>query len=422
MDRKIEQKKWPLNKLLAAGGVLLLAILAYSIFASPAKSTLTVEPDRVRVARVETGEFEEYIPVVGNVQPEVTVYLDLEEGGIVEQVHVEGGNRVEAGDLILSLSNSTVQKQNVDSETRLLENLDRLRNSKLALTEKDLTLQEQLLDLNYQIQDLEKTIARYDKLLDSPAAQLSQQEYETTADNLAYQKDKRDLLKQRIREESILREEQNEQINKSIKLVNRSLEVLTEIMDSLQVRAPISGYLSSMSAEVGQSFAQGQRIGQIDQLDSFKVQAEIDQYYLSRVELGQVGTFEFDNQEYQLSVSKIYPEVDDDMFRVDMEFQSTAPTGISRGQSLQIDLSLSESSMSKVLSKGGFYRYTSGRWVYRLTDDGLSAERIDIVSGRQNPKYFEVLEGLDVGDEVIISSYDIFNDVDVLNFSEPVQG
>ncbi|GAB1267743.1 efflux RND transporter periplasmic adaptor subunit [Aurantivibrio infirmus] len=420
MDRAIEKKKWPASKIITILVGLTTGILLIYLLSNQQGSRLKVDVNRISTAQVKVGEFQEYIPITGNVLPHTTVFLDLEEGGIVEKIYVQGGVPIEKGDLILGFSNTTVQKQNIDSETRLLENLNQLRNSKYANIRQNLQLKDQLLDLDQQILETEKTFQRYELLIDNPNAPLPKEQYETTRDQLIYLKEKRKLLNERIRQETILQEQQNEQIDDSIERVNRSLEILTKIIDSLEVRAPISGHLSSMNAEIGQNFTRGQRIGQIDQLDSFKVRADIDQYYISRVTVGQQGSFDFNGTEYRLEVSKIYPEVSNGAFQVDLEFIGNIANGIKRGQSLQIDLALGESKNSKLVAKGGFYRHTNGRWVYKVSEDGLSASRVDIVAGRQNPQNFEILEGLETGDWIISSGYDVFNDADTLTFSEPV--
>jgi HlyD family secretion protein len=422
MDRPIPKRSWTPSRILAlAGAAGLVVLTGYLFFGRGGETRLEVDPSRLSLTQVRVAEFQEYIPITGNVLPHTTVYLDLEEGGIVEHVHVRGGVWVEKGDLILSFSNAAAQKQNIDSESRLLDNLNQLRVSKFDLTQQTLLRQEQRLDLDYQIADLRKTFERYERLMANPNAQLSRETYEETRDKLAYLEEKRSLLDERIRQETVLREQQEKQINDSIERVNRSLEVLARIIDSLEVRAPISGHLSSMNAEVGQNFQRGQRIGQVDQLDSFKIRADVDQYYISKVAVGQSGAFDFNGSRYELEISKIYPEVINNSFQMDLEFVGDAPQGIKRGQSLQIDLSLSESGRATLVNKGGFYRHTSGRWVYKVAEDGKTANRVAIMPGRQNPQAFEVLNGLSEGDWIISSGYDIFKDAEQLIFTEAVR-
>jgi len=422
MDRAIPKKTWTASRIsLLIGGAAFIFLLIYLITGTGSGSRLSIDSNRISISQVTAGEFQEYIPINGSVQPHTTVYLDLEEGGIVEQIYTQGGVPIKKGDLILSFTNATAQKANIDSESRQLDTLNQLRTQKFTLTQNALQRQESLLDLNKQIQDAQRRFDRFKKLMENPTTSLPEDEFEAAEDNLSYLKERKVLLLERIKQEDLLREQQEQSIDESIDRTNRSLQVLSRIMDSLEVRAPIDGHLSSMNAEVGQSFNRGQRIGQIDQLDSFKVRAEIDQFYISRVTPGQIGTFDFGGQTYQLQVDKIYPEVIDSAFQVDMEFTDELATGIKRGQTLQIELSLSESTSTTLVKKGGFYRHTSGRWVYKISEDGLSASRVPIVSGRQNPQSFEILEGLSVGDWIISSGYDTFNDVDTLTFSEPIK-
>jgi len=422
MDKAIEKKKWPPRRIaiFAGAGVSALTLLSM-VVANSGKTRLNVGSERLSVAQVTQSAFQEYVPINGSVQPNATVFLDLEEGGIVEKIYVEGGNPIKKGDLILAFSNSAAQKQNIDAETRLLDNLNQLRNSKINLTQSNLILKDQLLDLEYRIGELEKTFARFQQLMKGPSSQLSKEQFETKRDELTYLKNKRDLLQQRIARETELQEQQSTQIDSSIRRVNKNMEILARIVDSLEVRAPITGHLSTLSAEIGQSFQRGQRVGQIDQLDSFKVRANIDQYYIAKVAVGQRGKFEFSGRAYEVEVTKIYPEVTQDVFQADLAFVGSLPEGIKRGQTLQIDLSLSETKTTNVVAKGSFYRHTNGRWAYRLAEDGASARRTNIVLGRQNPQSVEVLEGLKAGDWVITSNYENFGDVDELNFPEPIK-
>jgi len=421
MDRPIEQKKWPRRTLVLYAAIASVGVALITMtLANSGRTRLSIDPNRLTISKVELTRFQEYIPITGTVQPNNTVYLDLEEGGNVEKIYVESGKPIKKGTLILTLSNTTAQKQNIDAETRLIDNLNQLRNSKISLTTSNLVLKDQLLDLDYKILDLDKTFTRYQQLFKNPTPAVSREQFESTRDQLAYLKNKRTLLQERIRQETELQEQQSSQIESSIARVNRNLELLSRIVESLEVRAPVDGQLSTLNAEVGQGFQRGQRIGQIDQMDSFKVQADIDQYYISTVAVGQTGTFELNGRTRELKVTKVYSEVTKDTFKVDLAFADAIPEGIKRGQTLQIDLRLGESKRTNVVDKGGFYRYTNGRWAYLVASDGSSARRTNIVLGRQNPQSVEVLQGLKAGDAIITSSYDGFNDADVLTFSRPL--
>ncbi|OCQ21020.1 hypothetical protein A7985_14650 [Pseudoalteromonas luteoviolacea] len=420
MDRKITKKKWTgKRQFMLVSSVALLSLVTYSMLSqSKGGSSIEVDPSRLDIAQVTSEQFSEFAPVSGVVLAEDTVFLDLEEGGIVEDIFIESGQKVKKGELILSFSNSTIQKQTIDSEARVLENFDRLRNTKIAITEKKLLLKDKLLDLDYEIKEQKRELNTFISLNKSYEKQVSRIDVESSQDKLDYLIGKRELLLERIERENQLREQQNDQVDKSIMRVKQSLKVLSQISDSLNVRAPIDGFLSSMSAEKGQSFQRGARIGQIDKLGKFVVRADVDQYFISKVSSDLTGAFDFDGSSYDLRVTKIYPEVKNNVFQIDLEFVGDVADGIKRGQSLQIDLNLSKTSVTNVIPKGGFYQHTGGRWLYVIKDNGKRAEKVSIQPGKQNPKSLEVVKGLKQGDWVITSSYEQFNGADEIVFSE----
>jgi HlyD family secretion protein len=266
---------------------------------------------------------------------------------------------------------------------------------------------------------LEDKFRRYGALGEKSGV-LSEEELKTVRDELEYKRKKKELLEERIRQEDQLSQTQLEQTNKSVDRLNRSLDLLAKTVESMDVRAPISGYLSSIDADIGQNIGPGKRIGQIDLLDKLKLRAGIDQYYIAKVQVGTKGKFSLEGISYTVEVQKIYPEVKDDKFTVDLTFTGEIPGAIKRGQTLTVELDFSESGKSLVVSKGGFYNQTNGRWVYLLSEDRLSAIRTNIRTGRQNPRDIEVLEGLREGDWVISSGYDSFNEVDSLIFPQSV--
>jgi HlyD family secretion protein len=370
---------------------------------------------------VHHGEFRDYFPFDGRVEPETTVYLDIEEGGRVEEIFVDGGQWIEKGEPLLRFSNATLQRNSIDTETRLVENLDALRNTQFNRAQNALLLKDQLLDLDYRILDLEKTDARYTALMETDATHLSIETFERVRDELEYLRDKRALLRARIEQEDVLSRQQLAQANESIDRLKLSLELLTKTVDSLEVRAPISGFLSSIDAEIGQSINRGQRIGQVDKLDAFKVRVDIDQYYISRVEPGTPGKFDLDGGTYDVVVDKIYPEVINDAFGADVAFVGEAPSGLRRGQRLTIEMSFGEPTGQLIVARGGFIQRTGGRWAYLIAADRQSAKRVPIRLGRQNPRFVEVLEGLEPGDWIVSSGYEAFNDVDELTFTQPIE-
>jgi HlyD family secretion protein len=422
MDKFIEKRGWSRTRWAVLAAAVLAGIaLTWQGLSRSGSSRLSVDGARLTTAVVRQGEFLEYYPFDGSVEPATSVYLDIEEGGRVDEILVEGGQHVEKGDLILRFSNASLQRTAIDTETQLLENLDMQRNTQFNRAQSNLLLRETLLDLDHQIRELEKKYKRYDVLMTSGDSPLSAEQFETTRDQLQYLKDKRALLKERIRQEDILSAKQIAQAQQSIERLNMSMDLLSRIVKSLEVRAPISGFLSTIDAQVGQSIARGQRIGQIDLLDAFKVRVRIDQYYISRVEIGTPGHVSLDGRTWQVKVQKLYPEVKQNAFEADVVFADGTPPSLKRGQTLTIELSFGTPSQSLMVAKGGFYQQTSGRWVYLVSEDGRTARKTNVRLGRQNPRQVEVLEGLRAGDRIIASSYDAFNGVDELRFNEALK-
>ena len=403
MDRKIEKKKWSLNKIIFILVVCAITIfLAYQMISRSGKTRLKVDPNRITISEVRYGEFLEYYPFDGTVEPVTSVYLDIEQGGMVEEIYVEGGHPIKKGDPILRFSNDDLLRRSIATENSLLENLNRFQNTKIQLAKEKLIRKENLLSLNYDILKLEKQYKRY-KVLKEEDIAISEEDFETVEDQLIFLKERRELQKERIRQEDLLAKKQLDLADKSIERINLSLDLLAKTVESLEVTAPISGYLSNINAEIGQSIGTGQRIGQIDVLDDFKVRAFIEQYYMSKVAVGTKGNFSLNGKTYEVEVKKTYSEVINDLFMVDLAFIGELPEGIKRGQTLSIKLSFSEAEEKLIVKKGGFYQETSGRWVYLISKDGKSAYRQDIRLGRQNPSYVEVLEGLKEGAWVITS-------------------
>lgn len=419
MDRPIERRRFPPGRIAMLVIVgLLVAWLVYLVATRSGASTLRIEPTRLTTAVVEQGEFRDYYPVDGRVEPAHTVYLDVQEGGRVEEIFVAGGHPIVKGELIMRLSNANLQRSAIETETRLIENLDLLRNTQLAREQERLQLKDMLLDLEHQVRELENRHARLEKL--APEGHVSAEMMESARDDLERLRAKRALLKERIEREEAMGRHQLAQAKESIERLTASLDLLHRIVDSLDVRAPIDGFLSSIDAETGENIVPGRRIGQIDQLDAFKLRARIDQYYLARVDVGTPGKVELAGQTYEVAVSRIYPEIVNDAFTIDLEFADSPPAGLRRGQRLTVELSFGASSHGLIVERGGFMQHSNGRWVYLISEDGRSARRAPVKFGRQNPRHLEVLEGLRPNDRIITSSYTTFNDVDVLEFTEPV--
>jgi HlyD family secretion protein len=420
MDRALVQRRGPSARALAlVGAVLVLVALVWFLLVRVGESRLRIDPTRLTTAEVNIGEFREYYPSDGRVEPMTTVYLDVEQGGRVDEILNDGGSPVEAGELILRLSNANLQRSSIETETRLIENLNALRNTQISLAQNALTLRGQLLDIQHQIVELEKRNERYASLIERDA--IAREAFETSRDELSYLRGKHALLLERIEREEELSRLQLEQSDFSIERLNLSRELLAQTVESLDVRAPISGFLSSIGAEVGQNISSGQRIGQIDVLDAYKITVSIDQYYISRVEVGTPGHFDLDGKRYAVVVDRIFPEVVNDSFRVDVTFDGETPSNLRRGQRLTVELSFGEPREALMVARGSFTQQSGGRWAYLVDEDRERARRVPIRLGRQNPGFVEVEEGLRPGDWIITSSYDAFNEVDELRFTQPIE-
>ena len=413
MDRKIEKK--PIYKRkkfwFSSGGGVLFFILIILILADTG-SKLNVEADKITISTVTNGDFQEFIPVTGNVLPKNTYYLDAILGGTIEKKFVEEGAMLQKGDKILKLSNTDFQLSALQQESFAFQQINEARNTRLQIEQNSINLQTRLVDVNYslintkQLYDREKVM--WEKKL------VSQQEYEQTRDNYFRDLEQKKLAEENWRKDSVLKQSQLEQINSSILRLQTNLELIKENIDNLTVKAPISGQLTSLNAEIGQSKTPGSRLGQIDAMDGYKVRADIDEFYIARVSKGLRATADIDGSEYKLIIDKVYPEVKEGKFEVDMEFVGKIPDGIRRGQTLQIRLQLSDRTKALLLPRGGFYQKTGGQWVFILNNSGSEAVKRSISLGRQNPDYFEILSGLKPGDRIITSSYDNFGDVDKL--------
>ncbi|NMM50110.1 efflux RND transporter periplasmic adaptor subunit [Marinigracilibium pacificum] len=414
MDRKIEKKQWTWKKISGvAVATLLVGFLAYQLILGDNRSSLNVESERITIAEVKRDKFQEFIPVNGNVAPGEVYYLDAIEGGIINDVIRESGAMVKEGDTILILSNSNLQLDVMQRETQLYEQINNLRQTRLLLDQNDLSQRAQLAEIDYQINILQPQFERSKKLYKEKL--ISEQEYEQIDEQLKYNKNRRKLTYRSYRNDSIARAIQMNQLYQSEQRMLRSLDAVGKILDNLIITAPESGQLSAPQLEVGQSVGSGMRLGQVDVMGNYKVRVGIDELYLPRIDIGQRGTFTFAGKDYSLEISKIYPNITDGKFQVDMIFNGEIPNGIRRGQTLRIRLELGNLEEALLLPTGGFFNDTGGRWIYVLNSDETKAYKKEISIGRRNPDYYEVLSGLEPGDRVVISGYDNFGDNEVLN-------
>lgn len=415
MDRKIKKKKWTIRKIVtwSFAGVFVLFVL-YSFIFAEGGSRLNVEKEKINIAEVREGEFREFIPVDGNVMPILTIRLDAVVGGVVEKKYYEGGILVDKGDTILKLANNDLLQSFVREETQAFILVNNVENTKLNLQRNQFDLRQQLITLDFQIDQAEDAYERAKPLYKDKI--ISEQEFL----NLKREYDR--LVKQReIQIESNRFDSMNAalqiaQAEQTLKRTRENLEMIKQNLSNLYIKAPIDGRLSTVDAEVGESIAPGQNIGQIDDLNGFKVRASIDEHYIARIYEGLKGTFDFAGDSYELEIQKIYPEVQGGLFQVDMFFTDSIPKGIRRGQTLQIRLQLSENITAVQIPRGSFYQTTGGNWIFVVNEDEDYAVRRDIRLGRQNPRYYEVLEGLQPGEKVVVSSYDGYEDKDRLVF------
>jgi HlyD family secretion protein len=413
MDRQIQKKKWPPKRIaLFAGGGLFFLFVIYSFIFGDSSSKLNVETEKITIATVARGPFQEFIPVTGSVLPIKTIYIDAIEGGRVEKKFVEAGAFVKENDKILQLANTNLLLDIMFREAQFFEQSNNLRNTRLLMEQSRLNLRQQLNDQEYQLQRLKRLNERAAELRAKNL--ISQQEFEQTRDEYEYRRKQKELAVESFKQDSLFRQIQVEQLESSLQRMQANLDVTKQRLESMIIRAPVTGQLTSLNAEIGESKAPGQRLGQVDVLDGFKVRAGIDEHYLPRINLDQTGEFDFAGQTYVLITKKVFPEIRDGRFDVDLEFQGKEPEGIRRGQTLHIRLELGDLAEAVLLPRGGFYQKTGGQWVYVVDKSGTVATKRNIKLGRYNPQAFEVLEGLEVGEQVVTSSYDSFGDIDKL--------
>ena len=418
MDRKVGKSTWQKTRRwlpMLVGALLLLMLFGYIAIESRDRS-YSIGSNQVLVAPVTSGVFEDFIPIRGRVTPKKTVYLDAVEGGQVEQRLVEDGAMVAEGDLIVVLSNSTLQLDVVRNEAIVTEQLNNMRSLELQLEQNRLLHRRTLVDSDYQIQRLGRQVKRLTDLDRSGVASKSQ--LEDATDELVYQQASRQVTLSSQATDARLQDAQLEFLRKSAEQLERSLAISRKNLDALNVRAPMAGKVSGLIVEVGQSIARGGRIGQLDDPANFKLRASLDEYYLNRVDIGQSAFFERGGTDYELTVSKLYPQVKNGQFEIDLLFVGAEPTQIRRGQTLQGKLTLGDPAPAKLIANGAFYQDTGGNWLFVLTADGSQAVRRNVKLGRRNARFVEVLDGLDVGEQVITSSYGSFGEIDRLKLTQ----
>ncbi len=414
MDRVIKKTPWQrYRKLLPWAAMALAGIIALMIFMPGKGRVLTVLNDRITVSQVLQGEFDDYIPTRGQVVPLKTVFLDAIEGGRVEAVFVEDGARVEAGDLIVELSNSQLQLGVIAREAEVAEQINNLRNTELSLERNRLEHKRNLVDIEYNIVRLKHEIDRFGPLIEKNLVDAGS--VERLQDEHDWYLARREVTLESQATDGRLQKAQMEQLRLSAARLEKNLDVAQGNLDALNVRAPVAGKLTAFDIEIGQALARGVNIGQIDDPEHFKVTANIDEYYLSRVDLGQTARLSTGGEDYTLTVRKIYPQVMNGTFEVDLVFGESEPDSIRRGQTLQLNLQLGSPSESLLIPNGAFYQDTGGNWIFVVSADGTKAVRRIVRLGRRNTRFIEILDGLEIGEQVITSPYTNYLDMDRLD-------
>ncbi len=405
MDRVIAKKKWSQKRILTIGGIAALVLLIVaSFYFTSGKSRLNVDTERITISEIKKGPFKEFIPVNGVVLPLTTIYLDAIEGGRVEEKYVEDGAMMNKGQPILRLSNTDLQLGLVTQETNVYNLLTQMQISKNAAQQNTVGKLNQATDVESQLKEAERLYKLNKHLYEQKA--IGSQEYQKSLNDYNYYKEKQKLSDKILQQDSVSTEQQLKQARQSFQGSQNALNVMRQKVGDLIVRSPIDGQLTSLDAEVGQSKTKGERLGQIDVMDGYKVRVDIDEHYISRIFIGLRGDFDFNNKNYILEIKKIYTQVNNGRFQVDMEFVGEVPQGIRRGQTLQIGLALSDETQAILLPKGGFYQQTGGNWIFKVAENGKNAYRVDIQLNRQSPDYYEVTSGLQPGDKVVTSSYE----------------
>ena len=415
MDKVVVRKRID-PRILIAGAVaaVLLVVVIFWMFA-PRADSMSVAQDRLSISAAQSGTFEDFLPVRARVTPLVTVYLDAVEGGQVQKKLVEDGAQVSQGQMLAVLSNAELQLSTLEKQAEVEQQLNNMRSQELALAN---TRSANLRDLNQAQTDLAKARRQYE--LYKPLAEkgfVSMKLYNDTKDDLAYQTSRLEILKRTIAQTESMQESQLAQLRVAASSLNSSMGVAQSSLGQLNIRAPVAGQLSGFDIQLGQSLQQGERIGQIDSAGGNKLQADVDEFYLGRVRPGQTASADVDGKTYRLKVAKVYPQVRNGQFQIDLVFDGPAPASVQRGQTVQTKLTLGDPSKALLIPNGAFFNDTGGNWVFVVDRSGNSATKRQIQLGRRNADFIEVLSGLSPGERVITSSYSGLLDKDRLTFS-----
>ena len=413
MDRVIEKKKGIRKKHIPyiIGGAAVVALLIWAIFGNH-QSKLRVDGKSIMIGQVNIGEFKDYVRVNGQVQPITTVQLSPLEGGVVDMILIEEGSMVKKGDVIIRLTNSQLTLQILESEASLAEKENFLRNTMVTMEQEKLNLEQNRLQLNLDVERKERKFRQNErlykeKLIATEEYLQSKEDYELALKNKA-------LIWERQKQDSIYRSIQIENLQESLDSMRKSMRLVRQRVENLDIKSPIDGQLGSLDVVLGQSLNSGMRIGQINDLSAYKIEANIDEHYIDRVTAGLTATFERQSVAYDLQVGKVYPDVKGGQFKTDFRFIGEKPDNIRTGQTYYINLELGQPIEAIIIPRGAFYQNTGGNWIFVLSPEGDKAHRRSIRIGRQNPQFYEVLEGLNPGEKVITSNYDNYGNSEIL--------
>ena len=413
MDRVIQKRKWNSKKVFTILGMgVLLLLIAASYYYTSGKPKLSIDSERLSISEVTKGAFKEFIPVNGVVLPLTTIYLDAQEGGRVEEKYAEDGAMMKKGQPIMRLSNTDLALSLVTQETQVFNLLTQMQIARNAAEQNTVTRLNQMTDVDNLLKEAKRVYELNKHLYEQKA--IGAQEFKQSENNYLYQLEKKKLADQILKQDSVSTKQSLQQAKQLFDGSSNALQLTRKKVGDLIVRAPVDGQLTSLDAEIGQNKNKGERLGQIDVLNGYKVRVDIDEHYISRVFIGLAGEFSFANKQYKLKITKVYSQVTGGRFQVDMQFEGDVPQGIRRGQTLQIGLSLSDETQAIMIPRGGFYQQTGGNWIFKVSADGTKAYRTDIQISRQNPEYYEVVSGLQPGEKVITSSYENYGNMQEL--------
>ena len=409
MDKVVQHKKSNAKRVLSFIVTIIVLYIGFNLFSTPSGKTLKVDSQRIVISTVSEGTFEDFIPVRGRVIPAKTVFLDAVEGGRVERILVEDGAKLTAGSLIVELSNASLQLNVLGNEARVAEQLNNMRSIELSLEQNRLQHKRNLVDINYQIKMLTRQLNREASLVSSGA--IMQSKYDDTSDTLQWYKSRLTLTLESQASDTKMQEEQLAFLKDTSQRLESNLAISRQNLDNMNVRAPVNGTLSGFNVEIGQSIGRGERLGQIDTPNDYKVTAFIDEFYLGRVDIGQLAQYENNGELYPLAIAKIYPQVQNGQFEIDFKFEGRQPPGIRRGQTLQTKLTLGDASSATLIPNGAFYQDTGGKWVFVVAEDGSEAVKRTIRLGRRNNQFIEVLDGLEIGEKIVTSPYTSYQEM-----------